>query len=240
LATALWQTALEFTIFCPLDLSTDNAIADFEDYWDSESYRLGESLNSGWRSGSMPEPFSYQTATVSPGRSIFAQFVQVELNSEVSLHIPGRTIDDAGEDDPFHVILFSDISPFLSVLLTSPEIVPHLIYAFLCFAGLPPLEGHNETIDYGEWWLDPFLRSQAVDLWDKLSGSTERVQYLPVCWRWSRMTTDILFSSAFPDNINTNILWTQTVLKQLTYSQNGWNELAEYLIAFLLKYSSPE
>ena len=240
LSTALWQAALEFVILRPPDLSNDDAFADFEEYWDSESYRLGEVLNSGWRNRNLPEPFSYQTETVSAGTSIFAQFVQAELNSEKSLYIPGRTIDDAGEDDPFHIILFSDISPFLYVLLTSLDLVRPLTYAFLCYAGLPPLEGQSETLDYGEWWLDPFLRIQAVNLWDKPFTSNEGIQSLPACWRWSRMTTDLLFSDVFPDILNSNTAWTQMVLRQLVYAQSEWSELAEYLVAFLLKYSSPE
>ena len=52
--------------------------------------------------------------------------------------MPGRAtdLDTADEEDPYRVILFSDIQPFLFPV-KHPEVRLQLIYAFLSFLGLP-------------------------------------------------------------------------------------------------------
>jgi hypothetical protein len=244
LSTALWQALLDIVVLPPPNVTFEDIIPAFEEYWNSELPRLGESMSSGWRAymsrpkPQLPEPITYQPDAISSRRNIFSQFTRVEEAAEKALHQPGRTLDEAGEDDPFHIILFSDLQPFLSALIFTTEIVRPLIHAFICFSELPPLVC-NDKFDYGEWWIDSYLQTQTEDLWDTAKSPYKWTKELPTCWRWSRMTTDLLYSDAFPENISINRDWVQNVLRELTHSQIEWTQLAEYFIAFQKKYFGP-
>jgi hypothetical protein len=232
LSIALWQGALEYTILRPSGLEDTQALSSFEQYWDSEAPRLGEKALGGWRtfltSESNPslEPHDYVPDNVVPGQDIFDRFVEAENKTEHSLFLPGRTIDEF-EDDVFHIIFFSDISPFLGSLLQANVMAEPLTWAFLCYAGLPPLEVRNSTEKYVEWWLDPFLRDEGANLWipGQISG-------FPQVWQYSRSTTATLFGNICSSKVNLDKNWIQLALKDLVVTQNNWDQLAEYYIAF--------
>jgi hypothetical protein len=244
LSTALWQALLDIVVLRPLNIPSENLMTNFEEFWDSELPRLGESIGSGWRSymsipkPQLPEPVTYQPQTIRPKRDIFSSFARVEDIVEKALYQPGRTLDEAGEDDPFHVILFSDLEPFLSALILTTEIIQPLVHAFLCYCQLPSLMC-NDEVDYAKWWLDSFVQTWAENLWDDSNASSKWTKELPPSWRWNRMTTDLIFGEAFPDNVSVNRHWVENVLREVTHSQTVWTEIAEYFIAFELKYFGP-
>jgi len=68
----------------------------------------------------------------------FERWLQAERHADRLCAMPGRATDLGldSEDDPYRVILFSDIRPFLFPV-QAPEVRLQLIYAFLNFLGLP-------------------------------------------------------------------------------------------------------
>ncbi|KAK8201396.1 hypothetical protein M8818_005864 [Zalaria obscura] len=93
-----------------------------------------------------------------------------------------KTIDDAESDDPYHTVLFADISGVLEVVPQTHD-SRSIIEGFLCFFGMPPL---HECDHYASSWrLDTCLRDTGPQ---DLKG-------LPNY----RTTTSNLFSSAFAD-----------------------------------------
>lgn len=116
-------------------------LARFENFWDSESPRVGETAARGWnRSTSDPPPVLVDPVPQPElsSNDPFERWLEAEKRSDKYRALPGRAtnLDDADEDDPYRVILFSDIQPFLFPI-RSPEVRLQLIYAFLNFLGLP-------------------------------------------------------------------------------------------------------
>jgi hypothetical protein len=232
LSIALWQAALEYTVLRPEGIEDSQALSSFEQYWDSEAPRLGEQSSKGWRtylsSELKPsnEPLEYAPEQISPGENVFDRFVTAENKTEQSLFLPGRTIDEF-EEDVFHIIFFSDISPFLESLFHGPDIAEPLTWAFLCYVGLPPLEVKNSTDRYVDWWLDPFLRDEGVNLW-----TSAQIANLPTAWKYSRSNTATLFGDVFPEKLFVDTNWLHRALGDLVMMQDKWEQLAEYYIAF--------
>ncbi|OCF42136.1 hypothetical protein I317_04107, partial [Kwoniella heveanensis CBS 569] len=115
--------------------------SEFEGFWDSEVPRIGETGALGWgKSMASADPPSadlakpLQHASGNP----FERWLEAETHAEKAYALPGRAtdLDPATEDDPYHVVLFSDIQPLLFAV-TAPEVRIQLIYAFLTFLGLP-------------------------------------------------------------------------------------------------------
>jgi len=161
-AVALWQALLELNFFKPQALTSDWQSA-LEDFWETEQPRLGETGSRGW-CGASEE--SVQGPNGDEGRpdtgdnlgDTFAYWAQEEQNRMRKSRQPGHATDDTNEEDPYHVVLFSDIKPFL-ISIDSEEVKIILIDAFLCFCHLPPLPGNLGTIQSRRWWHDSFLRN---------------------------------------------------------------------------------
>lgn len=116
-------------------------IGEFETFWDTEAPRIGEPGSVGWRNtpaGTPPPPSRPAPSFAHTSFDPFERWFEAEISAEKAYALPGRVrdLDPAIEDDPFHVIVFSDISPFLFPIFT-PEVRLQLIYAFLTFLGLP-------------------------------------------------------------------------------------------------------
>lgn len=116
---------------------------EFEDFWDSEAPRIGEEGAKGW--SSTHESETLVEAPLSRPKDIdtdtsgdpYARWYRAERRAEQSLALPGRARDlDPPGDDPFHMIMFEDVAPFLLPIQT-PLARLQLIYAFLTFLGLP-------------------------------------------------------------------------------------------------------
>lgn len=165
---AIWQAVLQLHLL-PLEAVgesnvTDEILQKFEEFWESEVPRLGEAGAKGWHlfkseSSVPPDPVVVALASSDPSAPIFKDFSRRETDHMLKLSCPGRTLDDTGEDDPFHLVFFSDIEQYLRIL---PPYMSGstLLDAFLCFAGMPPLPelGSNRR----PWRSDPFLRSRKL------------------------------------------------------------------------------
>ncbi|KAI1176340.1 DUF1740-domain-containing protein [Nemania sp. FL0916] len=149
LASAAWQATLELNLARPSSLShTEWGIPpSFQDYWESERPRLGESDWRGWASfvtdadQEPPDPRTSADAPVPPTtRDGYRAWHIVEQHRAQNAMIPARTLDQGAEDDPFRVVMFTD---FQDIVLCFPtEMVSHirlqLLDAFLVFCHLPP------------------------------------------------------------------------------------------------------
>jgi len=223
-ATALWQALLEYHLFRPKELShakRGERLAAFEEFWESEVPRIGEPAWQGWstfyeKGGDPLEPVVILLDTYVDPDDCFGDFVGKEEACMLALQTPGRIGDEAGEDDPYHTILFSDLKDYLawSPATLSPLM---LIQAFLKFSNFPPLPDRGQST-VQSWWLDPFLRN------DRLEAHAEHVP-MP----YFQSTTDSLFSNPMTTDMSPR--WLRQVLKGLAYTVED-DVVAEYYLAF--------
>lgn len=162
-AHALWQAILEYCFFEPNSEQANHELSSFEDFWDSEVPRLGEEGAQGWRMSQrgQVEPRSQPSLLkLTDGPLLTTWAVREQERMDVSI-LPARTLDEVAEDDPYRVILFSDIQPFLFVP-TGAEAQKQLLQAFLGFCGLPVFRwgGHSNDLPF----TDTFLSNSFLDL----------------------------------------------------------------------------
>lgn len=249
-AVATWQAVIEFHILRP----ESGAKSDFEEFWESEVPRIGEPEAEGWRNSdphapTYPAPGSILLKPKPDVKSRFQSFYLHELDHMSKLRLPGRTTDDVGDDDPYHIVLFSDISEWLPRL---PENLSglDLVQAFLCFHHLPPLP--DQETSHRSWWLDPFLQGNHLDVSRFRPVETLEPNYvgrsiLELLSEFSachihnfEMTLELLFSQGFQvglDSIDASFV--RCALKLLaTYMRD--DRIASYLLAFELRYFPSE
>jgi hypothetical protein len=250
LALAIWQGLLEFRLLRMQGTSsTDSStslLGPFEEFWDSEVPRIGEANAKGWRSFDVDShapvaPASLSLQEEDGSYSVFDMFKIREMDHIENLRHPGRTQDDVGEDDPFHLVLFSDVEPYLNVLpQDTPDIF--LVDAFLCFCRMPPLP--RPAFEAPKWWLDPFLyntglqnpstsdeASLLVQMFEKYIGGPKRFS----------MTIELLFDYGFLDSQQIRDLnFLRHALKLLASESPTGEAIGEYLIAFELQYFPSE
>ncbi|KAK8866141.1 hypothetical protein IAR55_001292 [Kwoniella newhampshirensis] len=150
-AFAAFQALMEITFFKPDHLRRqpspadrakwfDAVLSEFETFWDSEASRIGETGARGWRSTTdvISSPPTTEDSFKHASSDPFERWLEAEKHAESTCAFPGRAtdLDSATEDDPFHVVLFSDIQPFLFPVLNA-EVRLQLIYAYFTFLGLP-------------------------------------------------------------------------------------------------------
>lgn len=148
LAVGAWQGLLELNLFRPLQLIDEElALDSFQNFWESEVPRIGDVNAQGWRQfvaagelGDAPEPVMDEAAELPSSRDTYESWGNLELFRAQKAAMPARTMDDGTEDDPFRVVMFSDIKPFLFFIpdVILPVVTRQLVDAFLIFAGLPP------------------------------------------------------------------------------------------------------
>ncbi|KAH6841055.1 NRDE-2, necessary for RNA interference-domain-containing protein [Chaetomium sp. MPI-CAGE-AT-0009] len=173
LAVSAWQAMLEMVFCRPRDeLTAEAALASFADFWESEVARMGEEGARGWRhfveAGEdmvdPPEPRADKPGEVPRMTDPFETWAAAEQRAAEKARMPARTLDEGTDDDPFRVIMFSDIKDLLvwipSALL--PRVRPLLADAFLVFCGLPPA-GLSEG-EFAVMLDDPFVSSRAQGL----------------------------------------------------------------------------
>lgn len=190
LAVAMWQTIVEFVIFAPalFDIASHSELIDaFQEFWESEVPRFGEKGAYGWHNSMRSTTADPADGPIAPRQTLtpnqpFRSFASLEESLSTDHALPGKTIDDAESDDPYHTVLFADISGVLEVVPQTHD-SRSIIEGFLCFFGMPPL---HECDHYASSWrLDTCLRDTGPQ---DLKG-------LPNY----RTTTSNLFSSAFAD-----------------------------------------
>ncbi|KAK3391684.1 NRDE-2, necessary for RNA interference-domain-containing protein [Sordaria brevicollis] len=171
LAVAAWQATLELT-FCRPSKASDfhSVMEDFSDFWESEVPRIGEDNAKGWRHfvenmGDMadpPEPISEKPSGTPQTRDPFKAWASLERQQAAKATMPARTLDEGTDDDPFRVVMFSDIKDLVLWFPTQvlSQAQPQLVDAFLTFCRLP-----TTSLATASALNDPFIapRGQAFE-----------------------------------------------------------------------------
>ncbi len=252
-AHALWQAILEYSFFEPSSDQAGSELFSFEEFWDSEVPRLGEEGGRGWKMSQRveTEPRNDPALPTTTDQHSLTAWGVCEQQRVRASTLPARTLDKVDEDDPYRVILYSDIQPFLFRPL-GPEAQKHLLEAFLCFCGLPPLRL--------ELWSnqlpteDPFLNNLFLDPSQTtlsnwvISSERNRPFNFPMPSFITDTTSLFLDSEHWfnPWKVRQSILsniarreWTQRSLRQLLAGLK--DELfAEYLLAFESRFEVKE
>ncbi|TGJ82646.1 hypothetical protein E0Z10_g6105 [Xylaria hypoxylon] len=257
LASAAWQASLELNLARPSTLSPIGWEISFQEYWESEIPRLGEDGWQGWATfvndvtaQEPPNPNTSKLLVPPTTRDGYRAWLTMELNSAQNATIPARTLDEGAEDDPFRVVMFTDLQ---NILLYFPtDVVPHLqsqlMDAFLIFCRLPPILQDGNLI--GEAARDSFLVRSAQDVpfahllsKDSANCSEDQQNKSPEFFyevQQMSLTAEVLFPSTqwfkYVDQIHQKIplgsyRWVATTLKQLVrVIRTG--RLGPYALAF--------
>ncbi|KAL4816636.1 NRDE-2, necessary for RNA interference-domain-containing protein [Aspergillus spinulosporus] len=163
-ATGLWQGFLELAFYRPqgvdVHMVTDEVLSAFTDFWDSEVVRIGEPGAKGWKNSTAAlfEPKTFQPQGYLNPKSMFASWTACEQERMLIAQLPARSLDEP-EDDPYRVVLASDLSEILS-LASLPNSTSELIEGFTYFSHLPPIITVNNCRTTGCWMGDSFLRNE--------------------------------------------------------------------------------
>ncbi|PWW79846.1 DUF1740-domain-containing protein [Tuber magnatum] len=176
-AIAAFQLMIELNFFAPPQIAAPGSLSEHEKvlelldtFWDSEVLRVGEMGAEGWLSfvqlgdqGRIPE---VQKETLLPDsldtRDPFGSWIAAEEERMEVSKMPARAMDEVEEDDPYRVVLFSDLREFM-FFFTSDAVKQKLIDGFLVFSGLNPLyEGMRMSSGSTEA-TDIFLRNELGD-----------------------------------------------------------------------------
>lgn len=168
LAVAAWQAVLELNFARPRDasdLEAEDLMSSFGDFWESEVPRIGEDNAKGWvhfaeaeEMADLPESKMAPPAAQRGTRDVYKAWAALETHRDNSSRLPARTLDEGTEDDPFRVVMFSDLKPLVfylppSILTSMKE---PLLDAFLLFNQcLPASKAPQAMIQ--EALSDPFI-----------------------------------------------------------------------------------
>ncbi len=174
-AVSGWQALLEYEYNKPFESQGSEhkgggplhhaTILTFESFWDSEVPRIGEDGCRGWASFSQadgtPRAKTEDSSILEDAQDMWGSWVASERDRSLLTRSPARTIDDVVEDDPYRVILFSDIRPFL---IDSPSLESRAtcLDAFLAFCHLPPCQDVGPDGRSRSWWRDGYLRNETL------------------------------------------------------------------------------
>jgi NRDE-2, necessary for RNA interference len=263
LAMSIWQGLLEMNFFAPdLQLSETEAMKSFSAFWETEVPRIGEDCALGWSHfvanedlPDAPDALVDEATDVVSNKDLFKTWAAAERVRMMGARAPARTMDEVVEDDPFRVVLFSDIENFLIRLpLQSPDLQNLVLDGFLLFCRLPAI-GSLDLEDSKNWSGDAFVYGHLLEYdmeWikeayfpashkDGEESDLETSINVPipnfsssseVLFRasgWSRMESwkDKYLGDFGPVSYK----WVRNTLKQLTRTYFT-EDLAEYYLAF--------
>lgn len=183
LSVAAWQALLELS-FTGAGVSAPQASIPegFEDFWESEVPRIGEQGAMGWdhfaRTGGpdVPEPAVAGEEVSSASRDVYKAWAVEEVHREKQARMPSRTLDETNEDDPYGIVMFSDIKDLLFAIPRGVlgEVKGELIDAFLAFCHLPGLSKGRA------WETDPFVAPVDRAFSDEIANTfSTRNSHLP-------------------------------------------------------------
>lgn len=203
LAVAAWQAMLEMTFFRPSGLDAPKAAMEaFEEFWESEAPRIGEPNASGWKQfaaspGDAPDPAEYNRPDFEETKDSYKAWANEELWQTQRASLPARTLDQGNDEDPFRVIMFSDIAPLLFLIPDAwlPQLGLQLLNGFLIFSGFAPLP----TVDQ---WTTMALRDQFITDFKNISPNNRKedgVDDLEVAKRMPNFSPALLHAAATPE-----------------------------------------
>ncbi|KAJ4360216.1 uncharacterized protein N0V89_000776 [Didymosphaeria variabile] len=243
IALAIWQALLEYHALAPTD--PPRSLQTFEEFWESEAPRIGEDNAKGWRNSNMDDNSFLEADIVQLIKpdtvdAIWDDFRKREVDHISKLQNPGRTIDELGKDDPFHMVLFSDIEVYLKLLPRSCGQIA-MISAFLQFCDLPPLESNGSYVD--RYTLDPFLRTgwNEAPQEDPIGFTGLITKYTKCPIQKFQSTPQLLFYQGFPETPRiVDVGFVRKALKLLVGEVLDGDSIGEYLLALESQYFPTE
>jgi hypothetical protein len=150
-------------------------------------------------------------------------------------------MDEVGEEDAFHTVLYSDIDDFLRILPRhmSPTL---LLSAFLRFCNLPTL---LDPASRSKYWLDDqFLLSNSrkpLERDESTHFSQSLAKYSNCPFDSFEMSVELLIDRGLPEQINNvDTAFVRRVMKLLVADDSSDDAIGEYLLAFEYKYFPAE
>ncbi|TVY82315.1 Protein NRDE2-like protein [Lachnellula suecica] len=170
LSVAIWQGLLEVNFRAPKNVcSKEESLRQFGTFWESEVGRIGDDDARGWRHFVENQVVPETDALVAEmdgtldNANLFQSWAASERSRCKDSLLPARTMDDVVEDDPFRVILFSDVEDFLVILPpNSEQLQKSLLDGFLIFCRLPPLSAIGQPAQ--DKLTDAFVRDELLEL----------------------------------------------------------------------------
>lgn len=174
-ALATWQAMLELTFCRPPDLvdaKSETCVSSFGSFWEGETARFGEEGSRGWRQASeeddVPEPKPPAPPAPPTSRDAYKEWAAQERRKSAQSAVPARTMDSGADDDPFRVVLISDMEDLLFAVPSA--VLSHtkrrLVAALAHFCRLPPPFGPDglphSALD------DPFLAGDEAQLGEEI------------------------------------------------------------------------
>lgn len=145
-------------------------LENLEREWEEEVPRFGEDVPRGTPSAAKTPSIPAQQKA-----NPFQRWLHAECQAAQRSSMPGRTTDDSSDDDrdPFRVVLFSDIRPFLFQIRCEAT-RRQLIFAFLRFIDIraSPLNAPSDSrfnLDPRTTWSSAFDRSPGSAFWPSKS-----------------------------------------------------------------------
>ncbi|KAI9668667.1 MAG: hypothetical protein M1831_001106 [Alyxoria varia] len=273
LAIALWQAILEIVFPDPNNAikwrredTLATVLEKLEEFWGGEEPRIGDmSVNAPVTASKTHEESEYEVADkpTSVRDTKCSLWATKELHYAQNHCLPGKSTDESDIDDPFHVVFFADMEPFLKF---DPRDMPTrvILNAFLCFCNMPFLPGpcSRETM---HWLSDALLGVSSIFPRDDLAeisrnGSRDPDTKDP---NFQEPTTSKILRSLHHYNLSTDTLFalpTQPfssfataspfrvipcesiahVLKRAVDAAPDDNDFAEYYLAFLGHFFPPQ
>lgn len=253
LAVAAWQALLELHFFRPRIIENEQAaLESFSDFWESEVPRIGDAGAQGWGHyveaggvGDAAEPVRTDSLEPSSSRDVYKAWGYLEHFRSQAAKMPARTMDDGTDDDPFRVVMYSDIEPLLFLIPTSvlPEVSNQLTDAFLLFLGFPPAfrDSNWTEVAYDDQFIspsrvrfdlqpakqnddDPEQRHRAAPQFDAGIKAMASPSLLFGGSKWYQ------YIAAKSQDALVSPLWVSEALKQLVHAA-GIEGLAQYYLA---------
>ena len=173
-ALASWQAIIEYVFFKPVEFQRQEsqpdgslkmkALSAFQGFWENELPRMGEDHAAGWANtmqsrGSLIYPRKDVEDHSSDDRQNFHKWEQIERRKSLQARTPARALDKTVEDDPYRVVLFSDIRNILDdpPARSGGEL---LVAALLAFCHLPPYPINSAHNVSRSWWRESYLRNE--------------------------------------------------------------------------------
>lgn len=222
LAVAAWQALLEITFFKPQEINNNQEALDtFQDFWESEVPRIGEADAQGWgqfvdssSETNAPEPLKTEAQEDTSGESYKAWANSEHLRAE-NAWLPARTMDEGTDDDPFRVVMYSDLESLLFFIPESvmPRVGHQLLDAFLIFSGYPPCFCSDDWIETAS--QDQFLTGARGSMdtngaWDAKEDGLDEAPRKPPAFTVSDLHAKCTPELLFPGGNWFNFLGTTT------------------------------
>lgn len=181
-AVATWQALLEYEIYRPSNFLTKRTtseddlnialLASFENFWESDVPRIGDDGALGWanfeaESGAPPQPTIDANASLAFNPDKFGSWADLERQKALDSRSPARTMDEVDENDPYRIVLYSDVRDVLENYSSSLLNRPMLIAGWLAFCHLPPWTSDGRVPTSRMWYRNPFLHVEALSRRDQ-------------------------------------------------------------------------